>query len=92
MASNKPAVRAKNLGWAGISALTGCVALIIIILALFIGLWFDSLLGQRGPATVCLLVLSAPISLFVMLRIALYMVKRIQSDQQHTNNDIESPD
>lgn len=69
--------RIKNLTIAGILALTGCLTLVIALGALFIGLWVDSLFGQRGPATVCLLVASAPLSLYLMVRIALGLVKRI---------------
>lgn len=69
--------RIKNLSIAGISALTGCVSLIVVTLALFIGLWLDSLMGQRGPATLCLLVLSVPLSLYIMIRMALGLVKQL---------------
>ena len=69
--------RLKNLGLAGIAALTGFIALTIVIVALMLGLWLDARLGQRGPATVCLLVLSVPFSLFVMVRIALALVSHI---------------
>lgn len=70
--------RIKNLTLAGIAALTGCVAVIVILSALLLGLWLDSKIGRRGPAVVTLLVLSAPVSLFLMTTIALAIVKRIQ--------------
>jgi hypothetical protein len=70
--------RIKNLTLAGIAALTGCVAVIVILSALLLGLWLDSVMGQRGPAVVILLVLSAPVSLFLMTTIALKIVNRIQ--------------
>lgn len=69
--------RTWNLSIAGISALTGCVSLLITLVALVAGLWLDSLLGQRGPATLCLLGLSVPISLMLMIRIALALIRRI---------------
>ena len=69
--------RTRNLGITGITALTGCVSLVIIFVALFIGLWLDGLLGLNGPMTICLLVLSVPISLFVMIQLALRLVKQI---------------
>lgn len=77
MVKDKPP-RIKNLSIAGISALTGCVSLIVVLGALFLGLWLDSQLGQRGPATICSLVGSVPISLYLMIRIALTLVKRIE--------------
>lgn len=77
MAHNKPS-RLKNLTLAGISALTGLVALAVVLVALIIGLWLDSLIGQRGLMTICLLVLSVPLSLYLMTRLALGLVSQIQ--------------
>ncbi len=78
MTEKKIPSRSRNLTITGITALTGCVALIVVMVALFAGLWIDSLLGRRGPATICLLVLSVPLSLYLMVRIALALVKEIQ--------------
>jgi len=75
---NKQSSRIKNLTIAGILALTGFVALGIILLALLIGLWLDGLSGTRGPATICLLVLSVPVSLFAMIRMALWLIKFLE--------------
>lgn len=75
--TRKAPSRTRNLGITGITALTGCVSLVVIFVALFIGLWLDRLLGLQGPATICLLVLSVPISLFLMIRIALRLVQEI---------------
>lgn len=69
--------RVKNLGLAAIAAQAGCATLVIVFFALFVGLWLDSVLGQRGPFTFGLLILSVPVSLFVMLRIALGAINRI---------------
>lgn len=77
MTEHQPA-RIRNLTITGITALTGCIALVVIAIALVAGLWLDSLLGRRGPATVCLLVLSAPVSLYLMVRTALTLVKYIE--------------
>ncbi len=70
--------RTKNLTFAGLSALTGCVSLIVVIIALLVGLYIDSLIGQRGPATICLVILSVPVSLFLMVKIALTLIGQIQ--------------
>lgn len=78
MADQQQPSRLKNIGIVGIAALTGFIALVIIMVALLAGLWLDSLIGQRGPATVCLLVLSVPVSLYVMVRIALMLVRHIE--------------
>lgn len=73
----RPNTRTRNLGLTGITALTGCVSLVVILAALFIGLSIDGMIGRRGPATVCALVISMPISLFLMTFIALRLVRQI---------------
>ena len=70
--------RIKNLTFVTVAAQVGCITLVIIFLALFAGLWLDARTGRRGVFTVILLILSAPVSLFITLRIALNMVSRIQ--------------
>ena len=73
----KNSSRTRNLGITGITALTGCVSLVVIFVALLIGLTIDQMIGQQGLATICLLVLSIPVSLYLMIRMALYLVKQI---------------
>jgi hypothetical protein len=46
--------------------------------ALLLGLWLDSQLGQRGPCVFSLLIVSVPVSLALMLRVALGAIQRIQ--------------
>jgi magnesium-transporting ATPase (P-type) len=70
--------RIRNLSITALIALTGFVSLVVIMAALFIGLWLDSLSGQRGPATILCLVASVPISLYLMLKIALSLVVEIK--------------
>ena len=70
--------RIKNLTLAGIAALTGFVAVIVIIVALLLGLWLDSMLGQNGIAIVISLVVSAPIALILMTTLALAIVSEMQ--------------
>lgn len=78
MSEQKYSSRTKNLTFAGLSALTGCVSLFVVVIALIVGLAIDGLMGQRGPATICLVILSVPISLFLMVKIALALVGQIQ--------------
>ncbi len=80
----QPSARVKNLSLAGVAGLAGCATLIIVFSALFIGLWLDSQLGQRGPCIFGMLILSVPVSLFAMLRIALGAINRIQPQLKNT--------
>jgi hypothetical protein len=73
----KQARRFKNLGLAAIAGQAGCATLIIVFSALLVGLWLDAQLGRRGPCVFGLLILSVPLSLFIMLRIALGAINRI---------------
>lgn len=81
MTKNSPS-RIRNLSIAGISALTGFVALGVVIIALLAGLWLDGRLNGDGTAVICTLAASVPVSLFLMIRIALSLVRRIQPPQQ----------
>jgi len=90
MSEHNHSPRTRNLTFAGLSALTGCVSLIIVVIALFAGLAIDALLGQRGPATICLVILSVPVSLFLMLKIALTLIGQIQPAKNINYEDTQS--
>jgi hypothetical protein len=75
------ATRIRNLAYAGVAALVGLVCLFIVFTALFLGLWLDAQFRVRGVFTIILLILSVPISLFSMLRLALWAVRKIQPQQ-----------
>lgn len=75
--SQKRPSRVRNLALAAVAAQAGCATIIIIILALLIGLWLDAQFGVRGLFTIGVLILSVPLTLFIMLRIALGATKRI---------------
>lgn len=69
----------RNLALAAVAAQAGCVTVVIIAAALIAGMWLDAQSGRRGLFTVGLLVCSVPLTLFLMVRIALSSVKRIQT-------------
>lgn len=62
--------------------LGGFVMLGIILAALFLGLLADRFLGTRPLFTIGLLVLSAPLSIFLMFRIAMKAVAKIKPLKQ----------
>jgi hypothetical protein len=85
-----PSTRIKNLTLAAIAGQAGCLTLTIVLLALFIGLWLDSRLGQRGPCTLGLLVLSIPVSLYLMLRFTINTLNRVSTQAiPKRNNPID---
>ena len=83
MADKKP--EHVNYGrWFGVISVTGCLGFAIAVFALFIGLWLDSLIGQRGPATICLLVLSVPLNLYVMVKVAMMLNRYLRPLDDNT--------
>ncbi len=69
--------RIRNLGLAAVAAQAGCVTLIIVFSAMLLGLWLDAQFDQRGPFTFAVLILSVPVSLYAMIRIAVAAISRI---------------
>ncbi|GEM_PF-658718 len=79
--------RVKNITYAVLVAQGGCVTLLIVVGALFLGLFLDAQVGRRGPFTIGLLLLSIPFSLFVMLRLALGLIRQIQVQPKDARRD-----
>ena len=70
--------RSTNLTYASIAGFAGCWITFFVIGSLFLGLWIDAQLGLRGPFTVGLVVISVPITLYIVVRIVLALVSHIQ--------------
>jgi hypothetical protein len=68
--------RIKNTGIVGISVLTGCLGLIVVLAALLLGLWLANQFGQRWIIAL-VVALSAPVSLSLMIWLGLALVKRL---------------
>lgn len=81
--------RNRNLGIAGLLALTGFIPVVFGVFALLVGLWLDAQIGQRGPLTTVLILISVPVSLFLMVRIALYLVRKMDFPAVSGSEDAE---
>lgn len=57
-----------------IIGLTGCLNMMIALCALVLGLWLDELFGMGGALIVILVTASVPLSIYIMVRVALNMV------------------
>jgi len=79
--------RISNLSVATIASAAGCVMTIAIIGALVLGIVIDKLLGLRGPFTVGLVLVSAPVSLYVVIRMVLGLIKRTQAPPKPQDTD-----
>jgi len=77
MASRDPKDYVRNVAFAVGASQAGCVTVIIVIGALFLGIWLDGMLNTKPVLTVGLMILSIPFSLMIMVYIALSAVRRI---------------
>ena len=71
-----------NMALAAVASQVGCLTSLIIIFALLMGLWLDNYLQMRPTFTILLLVLSIPVTLFVMLWVVRKTTARIQSNTE----------
>ena len=55
-----------NLTLAAVAGQVGCLTLIIVLLALFGGLWLDKQLNSKPAFTIGLMIISVPITLYLM--------------------------
>lgn len=60
----------RNLSLAAVAGQVGCVTLVIVLAAVFGGLWLDARFQTRPLFTVGLVIASIPISVVVMVAIA----------------------
>ena len=65
------------LALAGLLGSVGCVTLIVIFVALGIGLWLDLQFDSRPLFTVVFVLASIPVTIFLMVRIVLVGMRRI---------------
>ncbi len=68
-----------NLTLAALAAQVGCVTLIIIVGALFLGIWLDNQFQTKPTFTLILTLGSIPVSLVIMFFIAQNAVKKIKT-------------
>lgn len=76
--SQEPRTPDLPLALAGLLGQVGCVTLIVIFAALGIGLWLDSQFDTRPLFTLVLVLGSVPATIYLMVRIVLTGMARIQ--------------
>jgi len=72
--------------------LGGFVMLGVVLASLFIGLGADRFLGTRPLFTIGLLLLSAPLSIYLMYRIAMQQIVRIAPKKARTEHTQQGED
>jgi len=63
----------------------GCLTIIIIFAALFLGIWLDNMFDTKPIFTVGLIIASIPITLVAMLLVVRTGTSRLTNEDQRTN-------
>jgi MFS-type transporter involved in bile tolerance (Atg22 family) len=90
----KPGKYWLNLTLAGVAAQVGCLTLVIVVAAVFGGLWLDARFETRPVITLVLVFVSIPISLilmFVLARSATAKIKANLENQRREEAGIDKP-
>lgn len=59
-----------NMALAAVTGQVGCLTVVIIIGALLLGLWLDNLLNSSPWVTLIMLIVSMPVTLYLMFKVA----------------------
>lgn len=79
--------RVFNLAIAGLLGQVGCVTLLIVLGALFLGLWLDNRFQTRPVITLVVVIASIPVSLLVMFAIVRTGLARIKTQPVEKKQD-----
>jgi len=78
----------RNMALAAVAGQAGCATVIMIFMALFAGVFLDSRLNTHPVFTLVLVLLSIPVSLYIMVRMVLSTTSRITpstTDKLHSS-------
>ena len=73
-----------NLTLAAVAGQVGCLTLIIVLAALFGGLWVDNRYDSRPLFTIILMIGSVPVTLIAMFLVVRAATSRLTSTQKET--------
>ena len=68
-----------NLTLAGVAGQVGCLTLLIVLLAVFGGLWLDARFQTRPAFTIGLVIASIPVSLAIMFFVVRLATSKIKA-------------
>lgn len=89
---NERKTRILNLTLASVAGQVGCVTLVIILAAVFGGLWLDNYYQAKPIFTIGLLIVSIPLSLAVMILVVRFAISKIKINKSETNSDQKEVD
>ena len=89
----KGALRSLNLTLAAVTGQVGCLTVIIILAAFFIGRWLDTRFNSEAIFTVVLMIASVPVTLVVMFWLVRSVTSRFAKPSgQNSKEDEEGVD
>lgn len=82
-----------NITLAAVAGQVGCLTLVIVLAALFGGLWLDNYFQTKPMFTIVLMVASIPVTLVLMFWVVRAATSRLQknSNQAVENKEEEEP-
>ena len=81
---------ALNLTMAGIAGLAGVITLVIVLIALFLGIWLDGLFDTNHNFTISLILGSVPVTVIVMFLFVKAATARIKPTEKRENLEEEA--
>lgn len=73
-----------NLALFGVAAQSGCLTLVIVLVALLGGLWLDAQFQTRPMLTILLVLLSIPVSLITMFFVVRLATAKIKANLENS--------
>jgi membrane protein implicated in regulation of membrane protease activity len=78
-----------NLTLAAVAGQVGCLTLVIVLAALFTGLWLDNYFQTKPMITLLLMVASVPLTLVLMFWVVKSATSRLQKNPTPENKNEE---
>jgi F0F1-type ATP synthase assembly protein I len=79
--------KAYNLALAAVASQVGCLTLVIIIVALIAGLWLDRTFETKPLFTIFFMIVSMPVTLFIMFKVVQGATSRIKPVLEKKNHE-----
>jgi multisubunit Na+/H+ antiporter MnhG subunit len=79
-----------SMALASVLGIGGLITLGIVIVFLLGGLWLDRIMDTRPLFTLLLMIVSAPISIILMYRVAMSSISKINPPAKRTDGEKES--
>jgi multisubunit Na+/H+ antiporter MnhG subunit len=76
-----------SMALAVVLGLGGLLTLLIVMGALLTGLWLDNNLNTRPLFTILLMIVSAPVSIYLMYRVAMYGISKMTPASKNSQGE-----